>query len=65
MAHTSTFRIQVKGSYPDRLVGEMKSSPCYPQTTTHFAIYEGGITDVTDDSYDIIPSQEKEYDNKL
>jgi hypothetical protein len=43
----------------------MKSSPCYPQTTTHFAIYEGGITDVTDDSDDIIPSQEKEYGNKL
>lgn len=42
MTHTSTFTIQLRGNSSYR-IAEMKGSPCYPETQTHFEIYEGGV----------------------
>ena len=46
MAHSSTFRIQLRGSNPDCLNSKLISSSCYPQNEKPFAINEGGIADV-------------------
>ena len=46
MAHTSTFRIHLRGSNPDCLNSKLISSPCYPQSDKPFAITKGGIEDV-------------------
>jgi DNA repair protein RadA len=46
IAHTSTFRIRLRGSYPDKMRAWMVSSPCYPQDDINFAIDEGGIVDI-------------------
>ena len=46
MAHSSTSRIQLRGSNPDCLNSKLISSPCYPQSEKPFAINEGGIADV-------------------
>lgn len=48
IAHTSTFRIRLRGSNPDKMRAWMVSSPCYPQDDIRFAIDEGGIVDVAD-----------------
>jgi DNA repair protein RadA len=45
MAHTSTFIIRLKGD-SSCLIAEMKGSPCYPEGTICFGIYEGGIKDI-------------------
>src|SRR5215208_1751402 len=48
IAHTSTFRIRLRASNPDKMGAWMVSSPCYPQDDIRFAIDEGGIVDVAD-----------------
>jgi DNA repair protein RadA len=49
LAHTSAFRIRLRGSNPDKMRAWMVSSPCYPQDDINFAIKESGIADVADD----------------
>lgn len=49
IAHTSTFRIRLRGSNPDKMRAWMMSSPCYPQDDINFAINESGIVDAADD----------------
>ena len=46
IAHTSTFRIRLRGSDPDKMRAKLVSSPCYPQDDINFAIDEGGIADI-------------------
>jgi DNA repair protein RadA len=46
MAHSSTFRIQLRGSNPDRLYAKLIKSPCFPMLDSRFAVDERGITDV-------------------
>jgi DNA repair protein RadA len=48
IAHTSTFRIRLCGSNPDKMWAMLVSSPCYPQDDISFAINEAGIVDVVD-----------------
>jgi DNA repair protein RadA len=48
IAHTSTFRIRLRGSDPDNMWAMLVSSPCYPKDDISFAIDEGGIVDVAD-----------------
>jgi DNA repair protein RadA len=50
LAHTSTFRIRLRGSNPVKKWATMVSSPCYPQNDIDFAINESGIVDVADAS---------------
>ena len=49
MAHSSTFRIQLRGSNPGKMWAKLMSSPCYPQGDIRFSINDMGIIDVTDD----------------
>jgi DNA repair protein RadA len=49
-AHTSAFRIRLRGSNPDKMWATMVSSPRCPQDDIDFAINESGIVDVTDAS---------------
>jgi RecA/RadA recombinase len=46
MAHSSSSRIQLRGSNPDCLNSKLISSSCYPQSEKPFAINQGGIADV-------------------
>ena len=48
IAHTSTFRIRLRGSNSDKIWAKLVSSPCYPQDDISFAINDGGIVDVAD-----------------
>jgi DNA repair protein RadA len=47
LAHTSTFRIRLSGSNPDKMWAKLVSSPCYPQDEISFAITDRGIVDIT------------------
>jgi hypothetical protein len=49
IAHSSTFRIRLHGSNPDKISAKLMTSPCYPQDDIRFAINDRGIADVTDD----------------
>jgi DNA repair protein RadA len=46
LAHTSAFRIRLRGSNPDKMWAKLVSSPCYPQDDASFAITEMGIVDI-------------------
>jgi DNA repair protein RadA len=48
IAHTSTFRIRLRSSNPDKMWAMMVSSPCYPCDDISFAIDEMGLVDVAD-----------------
>lgn len=47
-AHTSSFRIRLSGSNPEKMWATLVSSPCYPQDDISFAIDADGIVDVID-----------------
>ena len=49
IAHSSTFRIRLRGSNPDKMWAKLMTSPCYPQHEISFEINDGGIADVIED----------------